>query len=90
MGYTQASWDNLSGREQLPWSFIKPWLSLTEDEKGAAYLLGYTKITWDNRSGKEVQPDTFYKYWDELAKCGEGENLDFLDETAFIPNVILL
>ena len=36
LGYTQVSWDNLSGQEQQPWSSIKSWASLTDNEKAAA------------------------------------------------------
>ena len=77
LGYNQVSWDNLSGKAQQPWSSIKNWASLTQDERGAAYLLGYTQKTWDNLSEKEKQPDSYYKKWNELAECGEGENFSF-------------
>ena len=73
LGYTQATWDNLSGREQQPWSAIKSWYALTANEKVAADVLGYNQPMWDNRSGSERQPFSFYKYWDELTACGDGE-----------------
>ena len=73
LGYTQKSWDNLSGREQLPWAFIKRWSSLTANEKEAAEFLGWTEVTWDDDSGLELPPVSSYKYWIELSACGEGE-----------------
>ena len=73
LGYTQASWDNLSGQEQQPWSSIKSWASLTDIEKEGAAVLGYTDITWDNVSGSEAQPASANKGWAELSVCGDGE-----------------
>ena len=74
MGYTHLSWENLSGDELQPWSSIKSWADLTENEKTAATVLGYTDAIWDNTLGAEPQPLSFYKYWDELTKCGDGED----------------
>ena len=73
LGYTQVTWDNLSGREQQPWSSIKSWYALTASEKAAAAVLGYIQPMWDNRSGSERQPVSFYKHWDQLTACGDGE-----------------
>ena len=73
MGYTQVTWDNLSGREQQPWSSIKSWYALTASEKAAAAVLGYIQPMWDNRSGSERQPVSFYKHRDQLTACGDGE-----------------
>ena len=75
LGYTQVSWDNLSGEEQQPWSSIKSWASLTANEKAAAAVLGYTATTWDNDSGSEPQPASAFKSWAELTSCFDGENL---------------
>ena len=74
LGYTQASWDNLSGEELLPWSSIKPWTTLTANEKAAAAFLGYNAINWDDLSDAEPQPASFYKHWDELTTCDDGKN----------------
>ena len=73
LGYNQASWDNLSGREQQPWSFIKRWSSLTAIEKEALAIMGYNATTWDNDSGNEPQPDAYSKDWADLTLCGGGE-----------------
>ena len=74
LGYTEVTLDDVSGREQQPWSSIKYWNSLTNNEKEAAKLLGYTQTMWDNKSGNAIKPDSSFKYWDELTACGEGEN----------------
>ena len=74
LGYTQASWDNLSGKEQQPWSTIKYWASLTSIEKAAAALLGYTETNWDNDSGSEPRPSAAFRSWSELGACNDGEN----------------
>ena len=76
LGYTQASLDNLSGKELQPWSSIKYWASLTNNERTAARILGYTQITWDDRFGKAIRPESSYKFWDELQACGEGTTLN--------------
>ena len=73
LGYTQVTWDNLSGEEQQPWSSIKTWASLTDDEKAAAAALGYTQITWDSKT--EPQPASAAKSWAELTTCSDGEDL---------------
>ena len=78
LGYTQASWDNLSGKEQQPWSTIKFWASLTANEKAAAVLLGYTQTNWDNDSRSEPQPASAAKSWSELTACADGEDLSIL------------
>ena len=73
LGYTQVSWDNLSGKEQQPWSSIKYWASLTDNEKAAAAVLGYTATTWANDSGSEAQPASGDKAWAQLTSCSDGE-----------------
>ena len=45
LGFTQATWDNLSGKEEQPESTDKSWSKLTDTEKAGARLLGYTKKT---------------------------------------------
>ena len=75
MGHTPVSWDDLSGNELQPWSSIKNWVHLTENEKAAATSLGYTETIWDNKSGKESQPDVNTKYWVQLTMCPNGENV---------------
>ena len=73
MGYTQVSWDNLSGQEQQPWSAVKSWNALTDNEKAAGVVLGYTATSWDNESGSEVQPASENKSWAALTACTDGE-----------------
>ena len=70
LGFTQVSWDNLSGQEKQPISFDKNWMALTQHEQAAAIALGYTKTTWDNMSGSEAQPASVDKAWSELTSCG--------------------
>ena len=49
MGYTQASWDNLSGNEAQPAPAAKAWDELTDIEFRAAVVLGYSsELQWDN------------------------------------------
>ena len=74
LGYTKVSWDNDSGSEQMPWTYIKSWASLTDNEKSAAMVLGYTEATWDNESGLEPQPTSAGKRFDEMSKCSDGED----------------
>ena len=73
LGYTSATWDNVSDEELQPWSTIKAWADLTANEKTAAGLLGYTETIWDNVSGTEPQPVSYYKHWSELTTCDDGE-----------------
>ena len=73
LGFTQLSWDNLSGKETQPWSWSKYWIEMSVNEQAAIVLLGYTQRTWDNDSGLEPQPDSYLKSWSELTKCGDGE-----------------
>ena len=75
LGFTQLSWDNLSGKETQPYSSIKYWAALTENEKAAAVVLGYTQVSWDNASGSEPQPALFVKIWTELTSCADGEDI---------------
>ena len=77
LGYTQASWDNLSGKERQPWSASKSWFEFSDNEKAAAGLLGYTQMTWDNDSGSEPRPASAFKSWSELTVCDDGEDLYF-------------
>ena len=75
LGFTQVSWDNLSG--QLPIDFFLFWAEMTENQKAAAGLLGYTQMTWDNDSGSEPRPASAFKSWSELTVCDDGEDLYF-------------
>ena len=84
LGYTQVSWDNLSGKEQQPFSSIKSWAALVATEKAAAVLLGYNQRTWDNDSGSEPRPASAFKSWSELAACGDGKYNRF-SSTIFPP-----
>ena len=72
LGYTQASWDNLSGQEPQPPSATKAWAALTAKEKASARVLGYTQAIWNNESGVETRPTSANKQWDWLTSCGEG------------------
>ena len=62
----------MSGNEQLPWSAIKFWASLTADEKAAAVVLGYNQVSWDNDSGSVKQPASATKTWALLTACADG------------------
>ena len=75
LGFTQVSWDDLSGQEPQPSSWSKYWDELSANEREAVRLLGYNQKVWDNDSGLEPQPIAFFKSWDELTKCGEGEDV---------------
>ena len=77
LGYTEVSWNDLSGKEQQPWSSIKYWASLTANEKAAAVVLGYTQVSWDNDSGSVPQPASAVKTWALLTACTDGEILLF-------------
>ena len=71
LGYTEVSWDNLSGKEPQPTSFETYWAALTEQEKEAAVVLGYNSNIWDNESGSEPQPASANKHWSKLTVCSE-------------------
>ena len=71
LGYTQVSWDDLSGEEKQPVSSDKYWTGLTQHQQAAAIVLGYTKTTWDNMSGSEPQPASADKGWSGLTSCGK-------------------
>ena len=71
LGYTQVSWDNLSGNEPQPVSHKKFWYELRHSERVAAVLLGYTGKVWDNESGSEPQPASADKHWSELSRCAD-------------------
>ena len=73
LGYTPVSWDDLSGGETQPWSSIKAWAALTEEEKAAAAVLGYMRPTWDNRTRFAPKPVSAMKMWSELSSCADGE-----------------
>ena len=83
LGFTQVSWDNLSG--QLPIDFFLFWAEMTENQKAAAGLLGYTQMTWDNDSGSEPRPASAFKSWSELTVCDDGEDLYFFNHSATHP-----
>ena len=74
LGYTQASWDNLSGKERQPWSADKHWFELSDGEHAAAALFGYTEKTWESMSdGKHVvSSDQADKEWSQLTTCPKG------------------
>ena len=70
LGYTKLTWDNDSGSEQKPWSFIKLWSSLTKTEKDAAKVLGMTKKSWE----KKRKTGIFAKKWDDMTSCSDGKD----------------
>ena len=72
LGYTQTSWDDVSGKEIQPASSKKYWAKLAKHEQLAAMALGYTRKSWDNVSGRETQPPADSKYWHELKDCGKN------------------
>ena len=77
LGYTQVSWENLSGNEPQPSSHKKSWSELRHSERVAAVVLGYTGKAWDNESGSETQPASADKQWSELSPCAdEGKHAD--------------
>ena len=77
LGYTQVSWENLSGNEPQPSSHKKSWSELRHSERVAAVVLGYTGKAWDNESGSEPQPASADKQWSELSPCAdEGKHAD--------------
>ena len=90
LGYTEVSWDNLSGEEVQPWSSLKSWAVLTENEKAAAVLLGYTEKSWDNDSGSEAQPASYNKFWSELTVCGEAKAPQYHNLQARILDLVCL
>ena len=72
LGYTQASWDDESGREVQPWSAIKYWDQLATDEQTAAEILGFESTTWKRWTGASGYP----RAWADLATCSEaGEDV---------------
>ena len=75
LGFTQVSWDDLSGQELQPSSVDKYWTNLTDSERAAAVVLGYTQTTWDNESGSEPQPASADKQWFQLISCGENPSI---------------
>ena len=72
LGYTQVSWEDVSGKERQPSHTDKSWLQLTAQEKAALTVLGYTAKTWNDVSGKETQPASASKTWGKLSVCGEN------------------
>ena len=74
LGFSQVTWDNLSGEEEQPWSSSKAWYELSTNQKAAALLLGYRQTTWDNESGSEPQPASAAKSWAELTTCVESKS----------------
>ena len=72
MGYTQITWDNLSGNEHEPSIVDKYWSEMTAQEKAALTVLGFTAKIWDNYSGREEPPASWEKSWTRLSVCGEN------------------
>ena len=70
LGYTQASWDDSSGKVKQPLAADKSWDQLHSHERSLALALGWSKKTWENESKKEPQPAVWKKDWRELDTCG--------------------
>ena len=68
LGYTQATWDNMSGEEPQPAAASKSWSEFTDEEKAAGMTLGYSEQSWDGVS----QPASAEKYWAELTEEEEA------------------
>ena len=75
LGFTQVSWDNLSGKEAQPASENKYWAELNDAEKAAAKVLGYNEKIWDNKSGSEPQPSSAANSWAQLTTCDDGNGI---------------
>ena len=69
LGYTQVTWDDVTGRELQPPSSNTSWYDLTHKERLAAMVFGHTATSWDNE--KEPQPADWDLYWAEMASCGQ-------------------
>ena len=61
LGYTEDTWDNLSGMETQPLSESKTWSQLTDTERAAAEVLGYDQLIWDTQP-----PAAATKFWESL------------------------
>ena len=87
LGFTQASWDDTSGKEVLPWSMAKYWDQLTKDEQKAAEILCLNKIIWNNHHVVNNRP------WTDLASCPNGKNVHpchYVASSCFSVSVSLL
>ena len=68
LGYTQTSWDNVSGKEPQPSSASKSWSDLTDEERKGAEGLGcYTHDFWVYTKGRPTD-----KSWSEMTSCGRN------------------
>ena len=90
-GFTQVSWDNVSGKEPQPqpssWNTV--WNELTENERAAVSMLGYNEMRWNNQESFQWQPAAFFKSWDELTKCSDGEHILFTVRLPILTSVTL-
>merc|ERR1712134_198906 len=59
LGFTQASWDNMSGKHKQPESSTKTWAQLTTSEKAAYTVLGYTETNWSKISQSKTKWESF-------------------------------
>ena len=66
LGYTQNSWDNLSGYVGQPASSNRQWMQLTDRERRAAIRLGYRQTLWDGLETVPA-PASENKAWSELS-----------------------
>lgn len=71
LGYTQVSWDNLSGEEKQPDSMDMDWEELSERERTALDVLGYTRKKWED----EEEPASMTKGWANLTSSGDTHPL---------------
>ena len=72
LGYTQITWDNLSGNENEPSIVDKYWSEMTAQEKAALTVLGFTAKIWDNHSGREELPASWEKSWEPFYKNNQN------------------
>ena len=62
LGFTQSTWDNLSGKEPQPFSLDKVWDELTNEERAGAEALGYIGLVWDTQPPRAARVS-----WSELS-----------------------
>ena len=87
LGYTQASWDDLTGKVTQPFSSIKYWASLTANEKAAAGVMGYNQVNWDNSTHcPKYHTPKFCPRWAQLKSCPDGADSFYFADTSYSPN----
>lgn len=64
LGFTETTWDNLSGKEPQPAAMRQHWADLTDNEQEALKALNFNRIIWDSQ-----RPESAEKQWDELTQA---------------------